>query len=164
LIFSYLIFGMPLDYLRQHNSFKKELIMNTIHSLRPFEEGLTKAFFGKSFDFDDRVSWKPLVNVEESDDSYRVELELPGLSKEDVHVRYEDELLIVEGERKNSESTSDVKIWRNERPKGKFSRSFRLMKDIDSDSIQAQMNQGVLTLTLFKSEKAKARLINISGE
>jgi len=135
--------------------------MNTFQSLMPIEKELTKAFFGN--DVEGRITWQPLVTVYESDESFRIELELPGLSKEDIKVRYEDELLVVEGERKAPQTAEGVKTWRNERAYGKFARTFRLVKDVDSDSIQAQMSQGVLTLILAKSAKCKARCIEITG-
>lgn len=134
--------------------------MNTFHSLIPLEKELTKAFFGR--EVEDRNSWQPVVNVYESDENYRIELEVPGLNREDIQIRYEDELLIVEGERKAPEITEGLKTWRQERRFGKFSRSFRLVKDVDTDTIGAELRDGLLNLTLLKSEKSKARLIEIS--
>lgn len=133
--------------------------MNTRHSFMPIERELSKAFFGRTCET--QTSWQPLVNVYESNESYQIELELPGLSKDDINVRYEDELLVVEGERQAPNETNEVKTWRKERSYGKFARTFRLIKDVDTDSISAQMNLGILTLTLSKNEKAKARLIEI---
>jgi HSP20 family protein len=132
-----------------------------MNALQTLEQELSRAFFN---DVDSRITWKPPVTVSESDDSYIIEMELSGMAKEDIKVRYEEDILIVEGERKEKPASEVVKVWRNERSVGKFSRTFRLINTIDPETIQANMSQGLLTISLSKSEKAKTRMITVGGE
>lgn len=132
-------------------------------ALMPLEKEFTRAFFGPTSERTN-TTWTPIVNVYESGEAYRIEMELPGISKADVQVKCEDDLLVIQGERKRPELSEHVKAWKEERTFGRFTRTFRLTKDIDVEGIEAEMQNGILVLDIKKSAKAQARMIEIKGE
>ena len=124
-------------------------------------DNLVNSFWG---DLDGRSNgqWNPSVDVLESGNSFSVHAELPGLKKEDIQVTFEDRILTIEGERKRETEENEPNYFRKERTYGKFKRSFKLGTEIDADKIEAAYKDGVLTLTLPKSEAVKPRQIDVS--
>ncbi|NIR49122.1 Hsp20/alpha crystallin family protein [candidate division KSB1 bacterium] len=106
-------------------------------------------------------SWTPAVDISEDNDNFYLHVELPGLSKQDVHIRYEDGLLSISGEKKDLNENDGLNFHRLERASGKFERSFRLTNEIIRDQIDAHFENGVLSITLPKAEEAKAKDIEI---
>ncbi len=104
--------------------------------------------------------WLPAVDITEVDNGYRIELEIPGVSAEEVAVSVKDGVLTVTGERK-FETETQGRRHRIERRYGRFSRSFRLPDDVDENDINAQAKDGVLSLTVAKKEKAQPRTIEV---
>ncbi|MCS7158683.1 MAG: Hsp20/alpha crystallin family protein [Blastocatellia bacterium] len=108
-----------------------------------------------------RSVWAPVVNIAETDDNYIITAELPGISKDDIKVTYENGILTIQGEKKQ-EKEEKGKTWhRIEAVYGAFERSFRLPSLIQADKISAEYKEGVLTLTLPKAEEAKPKQITI---
>ncbi len=108
-----------------------------------------------------RSVWAPAVNIAETDDNYIITAELPGISKDDIKVTYENGVLTIQGEKKQ-EKEEKGKTWhRVEAVYGAFERSFRLPSLIQADKISAEYKDGVLTLTLPKAEEAKPKQITI---
>ena len=134
--------------------------MTAFQSLQPIEDRLIRHFFNESNGCNETV-WTPVVDVYESPDAYRIEVELPGINKADIEVHYEDDILSVKAKRNQSELSEGVKEWKRERKTGTFYRSFRLVKDIKPDTITAQFADGVLTLSLAKVEKIQGKRIEI---
>lgn len=110
----------------------------------------------------DAHDWQPPVDVLETDDNYRVEVELPAVEAKDVQIRVEDGLLTVSGERGRPDAASE-RTHRTERRFGKFARRFRLPDDADSEAIRATAAHGVLTITVDKAAKARPRAIEIES-
>ena len=106
-------------------------------------------------------NWLPAIDVRESNDAYRVDVELPAVAPEDVEVSCKDGLLTISGERKYQHTNDDERVHRSERLFGRFARSFRLPNDADEDSIEATAAQGVITISVAKRENAKARSIEV---
>lgn len=123
-------------------------------------ESLKQATFGGEnrrdlSSFDNDVAFRPAVDVKENEKSYLLALDLPGLSEKDVKVELKDGALTISGERKH-ESHEDGEGWsRTERSFGRFHRSFGLPSDVDSQKINAQFENGVLYLSLPKTEVAQ---------
>ena len=91
------------------------------------------------------------VDVKETDKAYTVQAEVPGVSKEEIHVSVEGNVVTLRAEVKQEDSQgSDEKILRSERYFGAVSRSFQLPMDIDQTQAKAKYDNGVLTLTLPK--------------
>ena len=106
-------------------------------------------------------NWLPAIDVRESNDAYRVDVELPAVAPEDVEVSCKDGLLTISGERKHQRDNDDERVHRSERLFGRFARSFRLPDDADQDSIEATAEQGVVTISVAKRENARARSIEV---
>ena len=103
----------------------------------------------------------PLTNVTEDSDNYYVRSELPGIKSEDLNIQVTAEGLSISGERKISEEGDRVKYHRRERESGKFSRLINLPKKVDVDKVEASMENGILKVTIPKSEGSKPRQITV---
>jgi HSP20 family protein len=105
--------------------------------------------------------WAPAVDVYENDKAYVVEVDLPGLRKEDVRVTVQDGVLTIQGERRLTREDKESGYHRQERFYGKFLRSFTLPEMVDVDRISAEFKDGVLRLTLPKRESTAGRVIEV---
>lgn len=103
----------------------------------------------------------PKVDVYETDDSYVLKADLPGLKKEDIKIDVHDNTLTFKGEKKVEKKTEKDNYVRVERSYGSFKRSFTLSDNVDSENIKAGYKDGVLEITLVKKEEAKPKEINI---
>jgi len=102
----------------------------------------------------------PRVNLRQDNDGYTLEVEMPGVSKDGVELTVEDGRLTLVGHRKPVESTTQA-VYR-ERSSAEYRRVFDLDPSIDSNRISAQIDQGLLTVRLLKSEALKPRKITVS--
>jgi HSP20 family protein len=101
------------------------------------------------------------AGIWEDEGSYHVELDMPGVSRDNVDITFDKGTLTVSAERKHEDSENTRKGWREERFYGKVTRSFTMPDTIDPDSISAQMNDGVLHMTVAKSPAAQPRKVEI---
>lgn len=108
------------------------------------------------------IGWEPRADVHETDDAYKVEFDLPGIDKNDVKVKFEENTLTVSGERKSETKSDENNYHRVERAYGSFCRSVRLPKNVNSQKINASFKNGVLEITLPKAEEVKPKEIEIS--
>ena len=106
-------------------------------------------------------SWEPAVDISETAEDFRVNADLPGLSKDDVKISYEDGVLTIKGEKKQESETKEKNYHRVERSYGMFERSFRLPSRIEVNGIEAKFKDGVLNLRLPKAEDARPKEIPI---
>lgn len=109
----------------------------------------------------DRGSWLPAVDVRETENEIVLDVELPGLTKKDIEVSIENNVLTLSGERRFENEQNRDSFHRVERGYGKFTRSFTLSSTVDREKVEAKFNDGVLTIRVPKSETAKARRIEI---
>ena len=105
--------------------------------------------------------WRPLVDIRETEDAYRVDLELPAVDPKDVSITFKDGILSVAGERQFANDDESGHVHRSERRYGKFTRSFRLPEDADADAIRATAKDGVVSIAVAKSARAAAREIEV---
>ena len=105
--------------------------------------------------------WNPAVDIVEQEDAYIVEAELPGLTKNDVKISVQGNVLTMRGERKSEQEENKRNYHRNERAYGSFVRSFTLPSYVQTDKIEAQYKNGILTITLPKAEEAKPKTIDV---
>jgi HSP20 family protein len=110
---------------------------------------------------EDSVVWKPRMDVKETKEAYELLADLPGLSKKDINISLNDDVLTVKGERKTEEKKEDEDRYYAERTFGSFSRSFKLPTKVASEKIKAEYKNGVLRLTLPKAEEAKPHEITV---
>lgn len=106
--------------------------------------------------------WAPRVDISETENAHLIEMDLPGVSKEDVEVTVEDGVLKISGERSRSREKSQGDYSRVERSYGRFYRSFRLGQQVDPSDIEATHENGVLTISLPKAEESRPHKIDIS--
>jgi len=106
-------------------------------------------------------TWTPAVDIQETDDSYRIHAELPGLTKDDIQITLENNVLRLSGERKFEKDVKQENYHRIERTYGTFSRSFALPTQVTPDKVEAKFENGVLTIVVPKAEQAKPRRISI---
>jgi HSP20 family protein len=114
-----------------------------------------------------KAFFAPHVDIEESDKSYVIKADIPGVKKDDIHVTLEDGVLTLEAQRTEEKSAEESgKIIRKERRFGKFSRSFTVGRNITVEDIKGNFADGVLTVTVAKaSAQAPARKrVEISQE
>lgn len=104
---------------------------------------------------------RPAMDVAENDDQVIVQIDLPGLSAEDVTVEVEDDLLTISGERSDSRDAEQEQITYRERRYGIFKRSLRLGDQIDAANVDATFANGVLTLVLPKKPEAQPQRITV---
>jgi HSP20 family protein len=107
----------------------------------------------------------PATDVIEDENEIRVLAELPGMGPDDIEIDLENNVLTVRGEKQEERTESDEQGTYHlaERRYGQFSRSFILPRDVDSENIEASFENGVLSVRVPKSEKARRRRIEIGG-
>ncbi len=106
--------------------------------------------------------WSPALDVHQDRDSIYVTVELPGLKKEEIEITIHDGALSVAGERKSEAKAGDGESYRSERYFGRFHRSVSLPAAVDSSKVTAVYKDGILSITLPKSEEAKPKQIEVN--
>jgi HSP20 family protein len=108
------------------------------------------------------TAFAPALDVAEEKDSFLVKIDLPGLSRDDVTVTIQDNFLTVKGERKHEVEKKDTNFHLRERVHGSFARTIELPTRVDAGKVLATFRDGVLHVTLPKSEEAKPKEIKVS--
>jgi HSP20 family protein len=106
--------------------------------------------------------WIPAMDLVEEGDHYVLRADLPGVREEDINVELEDNVLTISGERRAEHEERREGYYRVERASGKFSRSLTLPEGIEPESIEAQFENGVLTVRIPKPEERRPRRVAIS--
>ena len=106
--------------------------------------------------------WTPALDVYEDKENFVVKAELPGMKREDINVSLHDGALSISGERKSETKHEDAEVHRTERFFGRFQRTVTLPASVAADKVKAQYKDGVLTVTLPKTEEAKPKQIDVS--
>jgi HSP20 family protein len=104
---------------------------------------------------DFKEDFSPAINTREGEYAYHIEVDLPGMKKEDINIQIEDSTLVVSGERKIKKEMKEENYYKIESSFGTFSRSFSLPEDVDVENIHAESEDGVLEIVVPKLEKAK---------
>lgn len=107
--------------------------------------------------------WTPLADISETDDAYVIEAELPGVSRDQVNVEINDREVVVSGEITEPQDDEGRRRRRRARRTGRFEFRTVLPGDISPEGVTANLNDGVLTVTVPKSEAAKPRHVEITG-
>jgi HSP20 family protein len=106
-------------------------------------------------------SWSPPVDIEEQDDAYLVEAEVPGVKHDDVNIELVGNELLITGEIKERERVGIIR--RRTRRRGRFAYRVVLPEQVDADEIDAKLDDGVLTVRVPKSQRAQRRQVEIKG-
>jgi HSP20 family protein len=107
------------------------------------------------------TAWAPLVDISEDDKSYQINVELPDMKREDIKVNVENGILTISGERLREEEQENRKFHRVERAYGSFVRNFTLPQNVDSNKVNATYRDGVLRVSIEKSESARPKAIEV---
>jgi HSP20 family protein len=105
--------------------------------------------------------WSPRTDLVETPEAYRIEVDVPGLSRDDIHINFQDDRLTISGERSHEAREENEERVRVERSFGNFFRSFTLPSTVNAGDISATHENGVLTITVPKAEESKPRRIEI---
>jgi HSP20 family protein len=108
-------------------------------------------------------TWLPPVDLREEEQSFVIQMEVPGLSKDEIDIHLENNVLTLRGERKFEQEDQKHNYHRIERYYGKFARSFTLPSLIQPGGIAASLKDGVLEVSIPKSEDSKPKKIAIQG-
>jgi HSP20 family protein len=106
----------------------------------------------------------PLINVTEDNDCLYVRAELPGIKANEIEISATGNSLSIGGERKVAPENEGASYHRRERESGIFRRTISLPSDIDSNRVEANYNNGILTVTLPKAEISKPKQITVKAE
>jgi len=104
----------------------------------------------------------PLINLTEDPDNYYVRAELPGVKGEQLNIQVTGKNLAISGERKIAAEEESAKYHRREREAGTFSRMIGLPGEVDTDKVEAKLENGILTIVVKKAEIAKPKQISVS--
>jgi HSP20 family protein len=123
---------------------------------------LTNRFFmPRLFDMDDDL-WSntistPPANISETEKEYKVELSVPGLKREDIHIDVEDGAITISSEKEEESNEEKKNFSRREFSYSSFSRTFQLPEDIDENNINAKYENGMLCVTVPKKETSVSK-------
>ena len=131
-----------------------EDIYDRMGQLMNFAFGLTPAALAD-------MPWVPLADLSETDDAYVVKAELPGVNKDQVNIQLQDRELVISGE--IADDQNGDRRHRSTRRTGRFEFRTYLPGEVNADAVTARLSDGVLTVTVPKSEAAKPRKIEITG-
>jgi len=106
-------------------------------------------------------AWNPAVDLFEDKDNFILSAELPGMKKDDIELSLHDGSLSISGERKAEDKYQDAEVYRAERFFGRFQRTITVPAPVSADKIKAQFKDGILTVTLPKTEEAKPKHIEV---
>lgn len=106
--------------------------------------------------------WTPALDLYEDKDNYYLRAELPGMKREEIELSLHDDCLSLFGERKHEEKHKDAEVYRAERFFGRFQRTVTLPGPVAVDKVKAQYQDGLLMVTLPKTEEAKPKHIDVS--
>ena len=109
------------------------------------------------------AAWTPLADISETDDAYLVEVELPGVNKDQVNVDVNDRELVITGEIAEPQEEEGQAAPPPGSPHRRFEFRTTLPGDIDPQGVSASLSDGILTVRVPKSEAAKPRHVEISG-
>ena len=139
--------------------------LGTAMELPVWQDDVQRAFRQFFGDADASLSgvFSPALDVEEDDNEFTLHVEVPGVKPEDVEVSIEENVLTIAGARDFYDEKSTDGFRRIERRFGRFHRAVRLPDRVDSDRVNATYKDGLLTITVPKSESAKPRRVTVAA-
>jgi len=138
--------------------------LSTWRPFRELEEQMEDVFRMPLWKPNGEKAWIPAVDVFEKDDKFVVKAELPGMKEEDIEVSVVGETLTIKGEKKTESEVKDEDYYRSERSYGSFFRSIPLPSSVDASKIEADIEDGVLEVTLPKLAAVKPKKIAVSAK
>jgi HSP20 family protein len=142
-------------------------VSSPFRGLSTLQDQINRVFneaFERRADGSNLTTWAPAVDIFETENELVVKADLPDIDPKDLDIRVENNILTIRGERKFERNVNEENYLRVERAYGTFSRSFSLSNTVNTESIKAEYQNGVLTLHVPKREEAKPRQIKINVE
>lgn len=134
----------------------------SVFTLKSDMDRLFDNFFSDRLGLTDSLAdMTPAIDVEETDQAFHVTAEIPGMSKDDIKITFENNYLSISGEKKAKKEVKEENYHQIERRFGKFSRTLAIPVGVKLDKIEANYDQGVLTITIPKAEEAKPKQIEV---
>jgi len=121
-------------------------------------------FSDPDMDVSDTGTWRPAIDLTEHENEYVVTAEVPGMEEDDVHISLKDNVLTLKGEKKFEQEEEGENRYYRERRYGNFQRMIRMDAEIDSDNVQAEYENGILTITLPKTKETMAKEIPVKSK
>ena len=113
---------------------------------------------------EDRANGQVLaLDVHENNDTYTIVADLPGVNADDISIQFQDDVLTISAETQQEKNESNGNMLIQERRYGKTSRSLRFPVHVNSTAVEADYNNGVLTVTVPKAEEVKPRRISVNA-
>lgn len=127
-------------------------------------DGLFNQFFGSAHR--DRVdgAWVPALDFTETDTQFVITAEVPGIDPEKLNITVEDNVLTIAGEKESRSEEQDGNVYHSERRFGSFTRRVRLPRNVNSDGISAEFENGLLSVRLDKDQAAGARKVEVRAK
>jgi len=122
-------------------------------------ESITRDHYPSTFDYD----WVPSLDLSDRGDSLVAELEVPGMDPKDINISVTGDVLTISGEKKREKEDKEHNYHLVERSYGKFSRSIRLPSTVNPDRVEAFYKDGILIISLDKTEQAKTKRIEVKA-
>jgi HSP20 family protein len=122
-------------------------------------ERITRDHYPSTFDYD----WVPSLDLSDRGDSLVAELEVPGMEPKDINISVTGDVLTISGEKKREKEEKECDYHLVERSYGKFSRSIRLPSTVNPDRVEASYKDGILSISLDKTEQAKTKRIEVKA-
>ncbi len=132
-----------------------------VYNQRPWLRVRPRSFGRLAPYWDSRVAIP--LDIEENEDNYVIKASVPGFAPEDIKVEVEDGVLAIRAENSGEEEQEREGWYLRERYSGTVERKLRLGQDVDTEAIEAELEHGVLTLTLSKAEEAKPKMIEVKA-
>ncbi|MDD2605732.1 MAG: Hsp20/alpha crystallin family protein [Desulfobacteraceae bacterium] len=143
---------------------------NPYGSITVLQERINRMFeeaFSLGRDVDEDVSmcaWKPKVDVYESDEGMVIEMDLPGVAKEQIYLDVKDNVLTIHGERTDEQQIPESRYYRKERCLGTFHRAFNLPFMVTPSEVTARFRDGVLVILIARPASGKPWQVQIPIE
>ncbi len=138
-----------------------ETLHDKILEIHPFWKRYFDDF--SNFGFTANQNFYPRIDISEDKNNIIVSAEIPGVKKENIKITMQDNILTIEGEKKKEIEQKEKEYYRSERMFGSFKRSFTLPEEVDSDSVEANFEDGMLRILMKKAapKVKKEKLIEL---
>jgi HSP20 family protein len=136
---------------------------NPLNELSTFKTAFDGFFNDPAFNQRESRNWVPAVDILDREDHLELNVELPGINKEDISVNIEERVLTIAGEYKAETEEKNERYYRRERRQGSFKRAFSLSEEILTDEVSADYKDGILSIVLKKNtvkEEVKQITVN----
>jgi HSP20 family protein len=152
---------MTLSHWRPFHGLKRWQPSGEIDTFRKEMDSLFETFFSGFGQERDGLAFVPSAEIDETDTEFHLKLEVPGMSADDLEIEVTDDAVAIAGERKSETESKDGDMLRSEFYYGKFERYVPLPSQIQRDNVVAEYKDGILNLTLPKSEEQREKSVKV---